>query len=375
MDIRYKQKYKKYKQKYLNLINQLSGSKQPNKDAIFMLCILKDHYVLGACIISYLHRLFINKLHKTIDLVIMCDKYIYDKYNKLLSQYFDRVILLKMRYFEPSSQYDYIKNKYSSWIGYSLNKWQLLQHEEYNKILFLDIDIMPNRESFYDIFTFGTPGLHNIIANRVLKKTKTNRCVNNTPYDYSKPSSFDQYLDDLSDYGSMDGGICLLTPSKKQYEQYVKFTDELFKDGIYSVKHSGPDETSMFYFYLTGTEPMYNICNEYAVIPWDQPTLVEGANGYNFLSFVKPWNKPRILCWDEELIWWYLYDKMDKPTQLDQLYETTMADSIKQYNESKEYEKHKYYNKRVNNAMIDTFGTLQVNDILKLFELFKLFTQ
>ena len=64
-------KYKKYKNKYLQLKNYYAGKytikdtyntsydvplNRNKKYGIVMFCILKYHYVLGACIASYLHK-------------------------------------------------------------------------------------------------------------------------------------------------------------------------------------------------------------------------------------------------------------------------------------------------------------------------------
>lgn len=54
--------------------------------------MLKDHYVIGACINAYTNKAMLHALNiNNIDLVIMCDDYIYDKYVDILSIYFDKV--------------------------------------------------------------------------------------------------------------------------------------------------------------------------------------------------------------------------------------------------------------------------------------------
>ena len=90
MDYRYK--YEKYKNRYLFLKSGKNNSitETENKNnAIFMLCFLKDHYVLGACIGAFTHREFIKKLNLNIELIILCDDYIYTKFYNLLKLYFD----------------------------------------------------------------------------------------------------------------------------------------------------------------------------------------------------------------------------------------------------------------------------------------------
>ena len=277
-----------------------------------MICFLKDHYVLGACISAYTHKQYINKLNLNVHVVIMCDKYIYDKYNKLLSKYFDRVIKIKLRSFKLSESYNFVKHKYNSWIRYSLSKWTFLKYEEYNKILFIDIDILPNNIHFYDLFHFNTPAFYNQNKNRI--------CENSKPFQYNINFSYNEYIKNLwKKIGSIDGGICLFTPSKQIYKEYVTFSNELYKNGIYSILESGPDETSLFYFSLKKYKKLTDICNEYSVIPWDHPEFVKDAKAYNFLSWFKPWIKPLFLCWKEESLWRDIYNIMPHYENIEEL--------------------------------------------------------
>lgn len=342
----YYKKYIKYKTKYLSITGKLNeyNFDKPNKTvskkyAIVMFCILKDHYVLGACIAAYLHKLFIKKTNKDIDLVIMCDDYIYKKYKSILSNYFDRVIQIKLRHFELSEKYEFAKHKYSSWIGYSMNKWQCLNLTEYEKILFLDIDILPSSIKLYDLFSFNTPAIH-------IHHLSNHLCFNSrlVPKPTEKKLSYDEYIKNLYQYGSLDGGILLLKPNSDMYNKYVKMTDELFKDGAYGHNITAIDETSLFYFFLANDIPIYDICVDYAVIPWDDSKYVQYAKSYNFLSFVKPWTKPKIISWKEEMIWRYIYDKMPKKDKLEKLFEKVITDSIDIYKSYDERQKSRYYN-------------------------------
>lgn len=111
---------------------------------ICTLCIIKDKYVIGACILAYIHKKLIKDL--SYDLIIMCDKYIFSKYENLLSFYFHKIIQIDLIYVnkEPAR-------------GYLINKWQCLKLTEYQKILYLDVDILPISSKFYSIFTQNAP--------------------------------------------------------------------------------------------------------------------------------------------------------------------------------------------------------------------------
>ena len=53
--------------------------------------MLKDHYVVAACISAFAHKSIINHYNLDIELIIMCDEYIYKKYKSILKYYFDKV--------------------------------------------------------------------------------------------------------------------------------------------------------------------------------------------------------------------------------------------------------------------------------------------
>ena len=364
----YYEKYRKYKLKYLslkredgnNFTSQVINNNKENRYAIVMFCILKDHYVLGACITAYLHKLFIKKTNKNIELVMMCDDYIYKKFKNTLKNYFDKVILIKLRYFNISEKYNYAKDKYSSWIGNVLNKWQCLKLIEYKKVLFLDIDIIPTNSKLYNLFDFPTPGIY-------IRHLSDHLCFNTRviPNKNDKNLSFDNYIKNLNNYGTLDGGIILLEPNLDMYNDYVEFTDKLFKDGIYSHYLTAPEETSLFYYFMTNNIPIYDICVDYSVIPWDDHRYIKDAKAYNFLSFVKPWTKPKFMSWDEEMMWRYIYDIMPKKGKLEQIFKDTMVNSIDIFN-SYNYRKKKKYSELgyYNLEYIEKYPE-EVNEIMK----------
>ena len=335
--IDYYAKYKKYKHKYFSI----KGGK-PNKNAIVMLCFLKEHYVIGACIAGYLHKQFIKKNNFKIDIIIMCDTKIYDKHNTILKKYFDSVIKINMRYFEPSSKYIYAKKKYSEWIGYSLNKWQCLQFTEYNKVLFIDIDILPKNRKFYDIFDYKTPAIYINQYNKY--DFPISRLSDTNIPKISHNITFDEYVYNVNEYGTLNGGLILLKPDIKIYNEYVKLTDRIFKDGIYSIEKSGPDETSLFYYYLSKGKQIYNVADEYTVVPWDEINNITCAKSYNFLSYIKPWTKIKLLAWPEERLWIYIYDNMPKSNKIKSLYKNIIKESLKEYNNYSFKRKKRYYN-------------------------------
>lgn len=308
-----------------------------DKNAIIMLCMLKDHYVLGACIAAYTHKYLLKKTHIDCDLVIMCDDFVYNKHHLLLQQYFDKVLKIDLIHFDISKKYVTSKewaNKYS-WIGYSINKWQCLKLVEYKKILFIDIDILPITNEFYDVFTYNTPAFHYITYDNIIKFYDDKRFVGNEVVNdiLKNTTSFENYVF-AKKINTLDGGIVLLEPSMQTYEKYMDFVNKEYSDGMYSAGKTSPDEMTLFYFYnkIMPEKRFYRICDNNVVIPWDFPKkYIDTATGYNFLSYIKPWLKPSFLTWPEETLWRELYNKMEKNPKLDTVFKDALIKGFHDY--------------------------------------------
>jgi len=304
------------------------------KYAITFLCMLKEHYVIAACICAYIHKCFINKLDRKIDLIIMCDINIYKKYGTLLKKFYDKVDVIKLSYFKLNNDYKFVKEKYASWVKYATNKWQNLKYDKYDKILFLDIDMLPAKKEFYNIFDLETPAIYRTRFYPQVKYEKSELIDLNV----LDKLSFDEYLELASNFdnsvGSLDGGMVLLKPSKKLYKEYEQLTFDLFSEkGIYSYMGSFPDETSLFYFLSVYKKiPIYTIPNKYSIIPWLEPDTnytnddINNALLYNYNSFYKPWLKGYSMQWKEEKIWSYIYKNMNPDNILIKLYKNSVKE-------------------------------------------------
>ena len=306
------------------------------KNAIVMMCILNDKYITGA-IINVLHQRAMLGKSSTLEFVIMVDSFINKNYNKLLSKYFDKVYLIDLYHIANGNFFKTVhkgyEKKYGIWMGYSTNKWQCLNLIEYDKVLFLDIDILPVDKKFYELFTFNTPAIH--IHNQFIQK----KCVSNSESvtmrdERITSQTFKQFIKNnkIEQVGSLDGGILLLKPNKTIFNLYSSFIKEEFKDsGLISFPNSGVDETSLYYFLhqiaKKERSKIYSICSNYAFVFWDKERAVsressKGIYALNYLSFVKPWLKPITLCWKEEMIWHDLYKrfKLEKDNTINFLY-------------------------------------------------------
>ena len=248
-----------------------------NMFAIVNLIILSDKYIVGSLITNYLHRRFF-KTHsiQNISLVCMTTSDIYNEYKQLLEVIYDKVYTINLIEYILDGKYKYNKGKYSSWMSKSCTKWNILKLEEFEKVLFMDIDILVNSVDFYSVFSIQTPATHS-----------TTNCVNN--------------IKDM-----VNGGLVLLSPSSKEFSRFIDFSNKLFKHGAYSpVYGHGIDEFSIYSFYKNKWKL---IDSNYTVVPWKD--IVEKSLSYNFLSAVKPWNKRREMCFPEELIWFDILDTL-----------------------------------------------------------------
>lgn len=342
---------------------ELNNNSETSSDqnAIIFLCMLNEHYVIASCVSAWVHRYLIEKSKRNIKLIIMCDTTIYAKWRNTLIKYFDEVVKIDLLEYKLAKQYEYAKHKYN-WLQYSINKWQCLKFEQYDKVLFCDVDILPVDTKFYEIFDMSAPAFNCNMPIPTYTKQSTMRFKMT-----HGNMTFQLYIGDGYKYvGSIDGGLCLLKPSKKLYDEYVKFTRNVFSAGMYATYKSGPDETSLYYFYLCVLKSEISVI-DYAtcIVPWDVDIYTcKNALSYNFLSFVKPWLKYREFQWIEETLWSDLIIKMGMPDELRNLVQFQQSIQHKKYLQMAPREQRKYYgrNELHDNAR-QNYGMLDIKDI------------
>lgn len=385
-NITYYKKYIKYKTKYLNLRKNQIGGKEP-RYSIVCLCMLKDHYVIGSCICAFVHKYMISLQKRKIELTVMCDDYIYDKWHTTLKEYFDNVKRIKLIEYGLSDSYAYAKKKYD-WMQYAPNKWECLNFTEFDRILFCDVDMLPVDPTFYDLFEYNVPAVHRryVFAQKenLTLEHFDDKCIDNSMVtEKNTYKSVQGYImGNTSPIGTLDAGLVLIEPSKELHDSYYDFVSETYKHGVYSILGTGVDETSLFYF-LTKRGPIYEICRKFIVTPWDSNSeYVKKALLYNFLSFIKPWAKARILQWDEEVLWSDIYDIMPKSKKFIDLYETQIKQQYEEFKKMNSFEKRKYFYGANFNIVNDknlltykrtstTYGMLDIKQLAGIFDKYK----
>jgi len=282
--------------------------------AIFFLCYGNDYYLMGLLIVLYCHQYLIkkNNLNDKIKLVVMCDDIIY-KYKSYIEIYCDRLIKLPTvtELHEHHTAYD--SNKYGKkFMNKIVNKWHCLDYTEYDKILFSDIDILPENDTIYNIFNkYNKPFVFTC-------RSRIRKCTELVEYDNFPVSPYKDYYDYVENGRyHIDGGFLLVTPDKqlhKEYFDYISTIDFTNKKSVTS--EGGFDETSLFYFLIYVKRQSFTCFDkmDQFIIPWkteyycdnDINKLKDDIDKkyiINYLSKVKPFIKPLPLMWPEEYVW------------------------------------------------------------------------
>ena len=270
--------------------------------SIAMLIFGNEKYIVGSIISAYIHKKYINKLNLDIDLIIMVDDKIYQYKDELL-KYFNKVI--KINILELKINYNIMK-KYSKWMEFLINKWQILKYDEYEKILFVDPDFLPLDEKFYSVFDLNTPAVSTNLQCIKGKELNKTFFMDKKDVDEIKNYTPDKYYNvALRLKSSINATLIMLKPDKKLYEEYIKFIKKAEEMGYKSTVHSGVDETSLLLFLRYYKDiPIYCISKEYSIAPWDDKSYdINNIYGLNYVSMIKPWLRLPFLQWSEENIW------------------------------------------------------------------------
>ena len=300
------------------------------KYAIVMLIFNNEYYVPGSIISAHAHKKYMEKLNLDFDLVVMVDEKIYQYKNELL-KFFD--VVKKIDMLELKLNYHVLK-KYSKWMKYLINKWQVLQYDEYDKILFVDPDFLPMDDKFYNIFNLNTPAILTKKCN-LGEELKKNFFMNEEYIEEIKNLSAENYYNVAPKLkASMNATIVLLEPDKNLYNEYLEFIKKAEIKGYESLLHSAVDETSLLLFMrFYKNVPVYCISKEYSIAPWDNKGYdLNNIYGLNYVSLIKPWMRFPMLQWPEENIWHVIAKKaLCKSEKITELYVNGLIENLKNF--------------------------------------------
>lgn len=268
-------------------------------NAIFMLIFGDPMYVKGGCISAKIHKNYIKQLNLNIEVNVMVDNIIYNNYRDDLLTSYDNIFKLDMIKINVN---DKMKNdRYLSCMPYLVNKFQVFNYEQYDKILFLDVDIIVTTQEFYDIFYFNVPSV--FTGNEY---SKNNDEIDPFFFDKSKifvsknikEKRYNEALRFLS--RSINSSIFLISPNKIIYDEYILFLK--LCEGNDGIKIHHADEKTFilflcFYKNLTTYNIPYDFLVDYRYIKNTK------YKALNYPVDVKPWIKHLNELTKEEMLW------------------------------------------------------------------------
>jgi len=304
-----------------------------SKNAIVYLLFKSELYLIGACICGYVHQQFRKKYKLTFYLILMVDEPLY-KYKKDLEYFFDKVILIDIIKFKLNKEYTKkLPFKYAETISLFTTKLNIFKLHQYNKVLALDIDTLPVNKKFYDVFNYDTPSTIFRMHTTVPSSTH-----------YTHEQIYSKEIGDLSNQSKylnmfLEGSIYMLSPTKTDFDDILAYMhDAEGTHGYSSHQASTADETIILhYLALKKKNVIANIPKEYCIIPWDSKNkpYYDTAYSYNYLSNIKPWNKPLFMMWKEEYIYYFISEQIIKrSTLLKRIHYRNIAKTIKEYKPS-----------------------------------------
>jgi glycogenin glucosyltransferase len=227
-------------------------------------------------------------------------------FNKIL-----RVPITEISVVEPRTekQRDYYGGYFSRT---SITKWNCLDLVEYQKVCFIDSDIIANKPDMDSVFDLNTP------AGYFDSFYSTNWVKNGIPTFYQqlyhgKIISTDAIRASLKNGGNVvAGGIVLLKPDGS-YKQLVEWAKSQ-KYG-HPKCFSGIDEQLITEWLINKGQQWKNTSCIYQVTPWQMRVVPEIHNdikrsyGIHYMHD-KPWENGDGQGWEDTKIWWSLFQSM-----------------------------------------------------------------
>lgn len=284
-----------------------------NKYAYVWLLMLGDRYLPGLLVSAY----SIKRLGTKYDLVAMVTGDVSEKSIKELKKVFDKV--KRVNYIKKRIRFNNKKQevKYGKWMHLSYTKWNCLNLTEYEKIFFLDADVVvpQNIDSVFDFNrisgTFFNPWA--IFKNSSVKDYYKNKRI---------------ISDDLIKKGLYKNGFVayatslLLFPNKKHFIEYKNMLKKIQRFNFKTF--SGADETTLAYFmsiYNKGPKLKWrnlSQCYQYMYKNGNcckNNTICNKIKIIHMFGDILPWESKREL-YDENDLWFSMCGEMLKKTDV-----------------------------------------------------------
>lgn len=281
-------------------------SKPTRLQSAFVTLVMKNpHYVFGSLVMG--HSLKLTKTRHT--LVCMITDDLYDEYHELLSVVYDEVIKVPyLRYDAGRMQSQKQEEIYKEWIDFSFTKWNCLALAQYNKVCFLDADLIITRNIDH-LMELKAPAAAFVNFWLEFGGGKKNYYSGIKFGETIPPSAVRKGLKN----GFVLIGHCVvLEPSKKTFKDYIKFMSKYEK---YEGCVSGADEKSITSFMLSIGKTWTQLDHMYNTISWHmkKTNIVNGVFKppyiLHFFNKEKPWISQRGK-WSDTELWWQYYDSL-----------------------------------------------------------------
>ena len=283
------------------------------KNCYVWLLMLGDRYLPGLLVSGY----SIKRLGTENDLVAMVTPDVSKKGIEELKKIFDKVV--KVNYIKKGIKFNSRKQKekYGKWMHLSYTKWNCLNLLEYEKVFFLDADVIV-AQNIDNVFkfnkisgTFFNPWAQ-IKDSRVKDYYKNKRIITN-----------DMIIKGLYRYGFVAYATSLLLfPDKDLFKAYKKM---ITKENFNFKTFSGADETTLAYFmsiYKNGPKLEWrnlSQCYQYMYKNGkccENNRICKKIKIIHMFGDILPWESKREL-YDENDLWFSICNEMLKKVDID----------------------------------------------------------
>lgn len=266
-------KERKYKTK-------TTGRKSTGAKAYVMLMFGGDSYLPGVLTLAY----SIKKSESKYDVVCMVTEDVSAEAINTMERH--NIIVVRVPYLEFKSKPMMSAKQqaaYSSWISKSYTKWNCLSLTQYEKILFLDADMLVQRNIDHMFEKYRAPAAR--FTNEIYK----------TKYNWKATVKSAEIKNALSNRLPVgNASVMMLAPNAQHYDNIKTMIKSMEPFGLNSM--SGMDEQAIAYFmsvYNKGPHYTWDNIEAKYECSWraNTPNAADEAYILNFTGTVKPWDR------------------------------------------------------------------------------------